>query len=126
MENVQFKILSGDKEIFKKGTVITFDDKGITFKINEIVVKLLFEKDASIKEPSMKAENSEDAKILTLRLLNFENPLGTATAKPLQIGTIKGRTLFLNFSVHSIGDTAQKTVHYTFYFEKEVINEQCS
>jgi hypothetical protein len=117
----QFKILSGDKEVFQEGTVITFNNEGIIFEIKDIKVKLSFENDTSIKKPSMKAENSED-KILTFKLINFNNPLGIATTKPLQIGTITGRTLFLNFSVHTIGNTAQKTVHYTYYFEKEANN----
>jgi hypothetical protein len=121
-ETISFKILSGDKEVFQAGTVITCDNEGITFEISVIKVILSFEKDISTQEPSMKAENDVNANTLTLKLINFDNPLGTATTKPLIIGTINGRTLFLNFSVHAIGNTAQKTVHYTYYFEKEATN----
>lgn len=59
-------------------------------------------------------ENTEDEKqklnlnvienVLVVRLQNFNNPLGTASATPIEIGTYQNERLFIHFSVNAIGD----------------------
>lgn len=45
--------------------------------------------------------------ILVVRLQNFNNPLGTAPAEPIEIGTYQNQPLFVHFSIHTMGDKAK-------------------
>ena len=55
-----------------------------------------------------------------LTLKNF-NSIGIGNVKPLQIGTLNHRELFLNYRVYSL-DKGAKTLHYTWLLGKEVKN----
>ena len=62
------------------------------------------------------------AKELKITILNSNNPLGTGNQKPLAVGTINGKPLFLNYRIYSL-EGADKTLIYTFYTGEEVVKK---
>lgn len=108
------KITSGNGNILASGTLITFDDAPINFKLKgALEVSLNFKSDDTEKT-SLKAESTEN-KRLRLDLYNFNDVLGSGSVLPLEIGTWEGKKLFISFRVYSLNDSNQRTIHYSFF-----------
>jgi len=114
------KTYSGDKEIFDSGLVIAFKNEPILIQLTptmKITISFIDDKsDAKQRiEPKPKSEDE-----LELKLINFNNSMGTGTTEPMRLGTIDNRYLYLNFFVYSLGLGTQKTFQYTWYLGEEV------
>ena len=112
---MEYKIKSGDYEIYKSGLVISFRDHPISFEFGDLKIEIHFKNNG--EKPRIKREiDKTNNKKLKINLYNFNNVLGTNTTRPLHIGTFKGKKLFLNFDVDGDEDkTSQKTFQYTWY-----------
>ena len=65
---------------------------------------------------------TEGTKILRIKLTNFDNPLGTVTTQPVEIGTSGARKLFLALAASAIGNEPEGRVRlltYSFMFGPE-------
>ena len=112
------KITVGIKEVIASGTVIGFEGKPICVEVGNL--KFIFEfvdDDGKAEEKSLFTTPS--ATELKITLMNIRNPLGTGNPKPLSVGKLNGRDMYLNFRVYDLVGS-DKTLHYTLYLEQEV------
>lgn len=116
-ENLNVRITSAGKEIISTGTVNVFDQKDLQFTFDDMKIIMEFIDDKG--EQKLHGEAIEE-KILKITLRNFTNSLGVGTIKPLVIGSISSRKLYMSFVVYTLSSDSMKTVHYTFYLGEEV------
>ena len=45
--------------------------------------------------------------VLKIRLINFNNPLGTENISPIKVGTLDGKQLFFQFRVYAMDGNGQ-------------------
>ena len=66
--------------------------------------------------------NTVDPATNTIRYFcrNFNNPLGTGTSTPIEIGSIEYKKMFINFWITAIGGKNMRTrkLEYTIWKEK--------
>ena len=116
------KIKVGDYDILESGTVVSIENEPIDFLIAENIgftIRIVFEDDSEINESKVIAEQYDKVGA-KLTLKNF-NSIGMGTIKPVQIGVLNNRELFLIYRVYSL-DKGGKTLHYTWLLGKEVRN----
>lgn len=116
------EIKSGQADVIASGTVISFKKNPIEILfgfVNERLKLIIeFEEDKENKETRIKPSiPSKDT--LILKLINYNNSLGSGNTEPLKIGNTEGRYIFLNYRVHPLNEW-DKTVHYTIYLGEEV------
>lgn len=122
------KIKIGSYEVYADGTIISLPDESVKFLIKDLTFELIFKEDTEVNEQKVIATQSEDKKGIILTFTNFNNSLGTSNAKPLQLGYIDNKDLFLNYRIHALyagpdQPKAGKTIHYTWFTkDKEVKN----
>jgi hypothetical protein len=74
-------------------------------------VRIVFERqDAS----SYKMEGKQDGDLLTIRLFNFNNPIGIAPLQPVQIGKVGDRILLMSYIVHAVGSDKAATRLFSY------------
>jgi hypothetical protein len=116
------KIVSGDYEVLESGTCISVGQEPITFHLaTDLRIRFSFSNDNENKNHRMEF-NPVDKTELEIRLINFNNSLGTGTNSPLAIGTLNNKKLFLSFNIYAFNDSSSKTVHYCWYIGEEVQN----
>lgn len=112
---------SGNYSVLDAGTMLAFNsssnveleivmDSDFSFKL-----QLLFESNDS-KQHDLKSSVNGDT--VTLTCTNFDNPLGTGTKTPIELGLYQGKKIYFNFWVHSLGSKTARKVSYTLYIEK--------
>lgn len=116
-KNINVRIASAGKEVISTGTVNVFDQKDLQFTFDDMKIVMEFIDDKG--EQKLNGEAIEE-KTLKLTLHNFNNSLGVGTTKPLVIGSINSKKLYMSFVVYSLSSDSLKTVHYTFYLGEEV------
>jgi single-stranded DNA-specific DHH superfamily exonuclease len=115
----QTRITSGDNEIIASGLVIAFENKPVIFQIEHLKFRMEFIDEEGKSEPNA-SYFSPNQQELVIKCLNFKNPLGSGNDKPVAIGKVKNRKLFLSYRIYQM-QGGDKTVHYTFYLgEAEV------
>lgn len=100
-------------EVVESATVITHDDKDVSFKIDELTIRFIFKVDKSNEETSLSSE-IVDNKTLNLILTNYNNPLGQGLIRPVELGSIDGKRFLISFMIYGLNDTGAKTIHVTF------------
>jgi hypothetical protein len=110
------KVTHGNYEVQGSGTVIVSSNEDTSIVFGDegdfLTLVLKFENDET-KEQGMSSE-PEGEKKLVLKLKNFNNPLGTGTTAPLEIGKYHNQKLFFSFMIYGLNDGTHRTVHYTF------------
>lgn len=115
--NLQVRISSSGKDILSTGTVNVFDKKDLRFSFEDMTIIMEFIDDKG--KQNIEGEAQSD-KILKIKIFNFISSLGTGTTKPMKIGSISSRELYLSFVVYCLNEDSLKTVHYTFYLGEKV------
>ena len=115
-------INSDNYKILKSGTVMCFSkDSSINLICSFKEINFSFEVefdflDTETKEISMQKKIEENNKII-LECMNFNNTLGTATTRAIDLATINNKKMYINFLVTKL-DNSPRVMHYTFYIEK--------
>lgn len=112
---------SGNAIILDSGSILAFSNTSdIEFAIVmdesfafDLVLK--FESDGK-KQHNTKA-NVQNNKV-EITCINYDNPLGIGTSKPIELGAFEGKKIYLNFWVFSLGNNTARKVSYTLYKEK--------
>ena len=112
-------VATGNSDILDSGTVISFRTEPVTFNFTgaNLIVRFSFFNDTANATNRIEFRTIT-AQELEIQLYNFNNPLGTGNTAPLEIGNIDGRVLFLNFRVYFLQGEGNKTIHYTWYLQK--------
>ena len=112
---------TSDYLIIDSGAVITYSGKSdltLSIKTDNDFSFSIEIKFVSTNDKVHKIERNVSGNLLTLTCVNFDNPLGTGTAEPLDIATVSGKKLYLNLWAYALGAGAQRYVVYTFYRER--------
>ena len=110
--NMNLRIKQGDLEVLASGTIHINNNESTIITIDDALnIKISYVDDE--ENPEQKINSRAIGKEVFLELRNFNNPLGTATKKPLSIAKMNDKTLGLSFSVVAIGEC--KVLSYTIY-----------
>ena len=96
---------SNGYDILASGTFITAGKDSAEIYFAGLCFKLVF----------MSVEGEPSGKMLTFRLENFSNPLGSGTSEPLEVGSKMGKKLYFSFYITAYDNESVKQVTYTFY-----------
>lgn len=112
---MKVEIKNGDLLLTKSDTILVCDNQDITLTFDE-QFKLIFHfmEDSTIKENKMEIERFDGG--IKIKLINFNNPIGTATANPIPFATANDKSVYVSFAVYSIGKS--KVLHYNIHTEK--------
>lgn len=120
---MNFNISTNGYKVVSHGTVILYDvDSELKISVEaseefsfDVILQFIKTDSGKIE---VKKEISNET-IITFKCLNFENNLGSGTAKPLPIATVAGKDLLLHFWSYLMGKNhSTRKVEYTF-LEKE-------
>jgi len=112
-------IKAGANTILASGTAIAFEKAPLEFKLKgsseEISVIFDFvDTGASGSNPEKLGAESLGPGTLKLVLTDFNNVLGSGTTKPIKLGSLDGKDLFVHFRVYDLKGS-DKMMHYAFY-----------
>ncbi len=111
------------QQVISSGTIIQFNNQPIELKLGlvdfplSVILKFV---NTNTEEMNL-VPDIIDGQTLSLEFHNYNNPLGTGSSKPLKIADYQGKHIYLNYRVYSLNDTADKTIHYSFYLSEELI-----
>ena len=107
------KIFSDGYEILDSGTFITASNNSAEIYFEDLCFKLVFIN--SDRPMNMSVEDEPSGKMLTFKLENFSNSLGSGTSQPLEVGHKMGKKLYFSFYITAYDNESVKQVTYTFY-----------
>jgi hypothetical protein len=112
MAQVTIKI--DDNDVLANGSITARPDQSVFFQIDNLTLKMVFENtDGGGDKPDVTSTIESDT-LLTLKFVNFTNPLGVSYLADL--GFFDGRTLGIMLTVHSVGSEHHtKLINYTLY-----------
>jgi hypothetical protein len=115
-------ISSGGAEIISSGLIIQFNKKPIEINVQlpdfSFTCVIKFENKLENKVQSLHAEAIPPS-TLSITFFNFNNPLGSGSSEPLNIGSYKNKSLYLSYRIYSLSENSDKTLHYTIYLTEE-------
>ena len=117
--NNDMKISVGKYEVYDSGSVLSHGNKDILFEIKNLKVRIKFVSDPENANYDAKISLIENNTCLLLTLVNFNNSLGTGLTNPVEIGTINGSRLYLQFVVYRLGESDTRMFSYTWLTRKE-------
>ena len=92
------------------GELVLPDGASFDIQIANLLYKIVFVSDGG--EQNIAAEDQDESG-LTLMLYNFNNPLGTSL-RPLQIGVVNGKPIYLTMFVQApAGDRGPRVASYS-------------
>lgn len=116
------KINSSDKIIIDSGIFITYNNEKNILSLNYLNETLNFElnfaKEPDSKETRIEYKPKEDGSALIINLINFNNALGNALKKPVEVATIKNNTIYMQLWINSLNENI-KQVTYAFYTDEK-------
>lgn len=118
MENIRY---SDNNLILDSGSLLAFSstsDIQFDIKMSEHFSFNLTFKFESNGKKEYDIKSSIQGNNIVITCINFDNPLGTGTNKPLPLATFGGKQIFLNFWVYGLGNNSARKIIYTLYKEK--------
>jgi len=118
---MDLKIETSSTTVLSSGIVVMYNQEPLIFKLENLT--FLFKLENDITDLSSRIFWEATGKNeLTCKLINFNNPLGSGTPNPLNVGTLKGKHIFVNFRLYGV-QNSDPTFHYTFYLGKEDVKK---
>lgn len=112
---------SSNHVILESGSVITYSNENevlFSIKMDDSFGFDLLIKFTSNGEKQQQLQQSVSGNTITFNCVNFDNPLGTGTKKPIELATFNSKKVYINFWVNALGDNALKKIAYTIYSER--------
>lgn len=109
---MNIKLKYGELTLIKSDSVIIHDNQPINIIIDDgYTVVVSAQDDSSTTEQNINiTPNDRGVKI---DLINFNNPLGTATSKPIEFAKQNGNAISISICLYTIGTA--KIIHYNIY-----------
>jgi len=115
-------VIIDNTEVVESGTIITFNNNPVTFSIENLQIRLIFLDNPSVNGNSIEYQLISGLE-LNINCINFHHTIGIGNTNPLSLGELRGRRLYLNFRVYSLGPNLDRTIHYSFYLGEGVNHE---
>lgn len=114
------KIQVGCYDVLEAGCITSINGQDIVFTLNEnMKARLRFLSSESEKQSvNASIENKE----LIIKLTNFNNPLGTELASPIEVGTFNDKKLFLHLRIQGMTKSKNRVVFYTWLLNDNINN----
>lgn len=108
-------------DIIDSGSISSFDSKSnIGFKLKienqQINIVFNFSEDVDTNKLGLKTVVDKDNGII-IECINFNNPIGAGTVKAIELATVNGKKLYINFNVSKLNN-GPHLINYTFYIER--------
>ena len=118
MPDAKITITQGDKRLLIAGQFLTYDATETRLRLeynnDHLDFIFAFEKDAANSSARL-ASQIVDPLTLKITFINFGSPLGTHNIDVLQIGTIGGAHLWLNYQITPLAGMKRYQMTYSFY-----------
>ena len=115
------EIQVGGFDVLSAGCIMSIDGQDIVFTLSaEMKARIRFLSSQESKQ-SVKAKIGESNE-LQIELTNFNNPLGTELAKPVEVGTYNGKKLLLHLRIQGMSKSKNRVVFYTWLLNDNVNN----
>lgn len=121
------KITTTSYNVLETGSVIVPSGESLEFEIEGLRYRFNFKKEKDEKSGNYIANitgslvEEEESKCFVINIVNYDS-LFSSTTQMLNVGTIKGKTLSVRFSIVALDENETKTTtrifHYTWYIEK--------
>lgn len=70
-------------------------------------------------EKKLQVDVDTEENIIEYKCINFDNHLGTGTSKPIEIGTVGGKKLFIHFWIYVMGNNSvTRKMEYSIWKER--------
>ena len=118
-------VKSGKAEIVTSGIGMIFGpddtfDMHLNFDENfKFTVRLQFIDNSEKAHPRLEIITNTDNEIITLKCINFADPIGTGTLKPIVLGTYDNRRIYLKFWVMTPEEKQTREIRYYFYLAED-------
>ena len=101
----------GSLNVIQTGSLMTSDELLAITMDNEYTISFSFCEDSTVKEQKIDIGTEQNG--IVFKLYNFNNPLGSAIAKPIEFAKKNGKPIYISFCVYSIGTA--KLLHYNLF-----------
>lgn len=130
---MKFEISIDPYRVFHSGTIANTTNGIITHSIADLKFNFIFKDDAINANQRMESKASDDKKGLDLTFYNFNSSLGSGISEPLLVANLNSidvygtglsekLNLYLTYRIYSIGQSAVKTLHYTWLTKEKEKN----
>jgi len=119
------KICYGDKELLRSDCFLTFGRGETKMEIAYGDESIFFVLEMAADESKQQKHEfvPVDTQTLKLRLVNWENPLGSGFIEPIEVGTLGNRKLYFLLWIKKAGSkSAVHEVTFSAYLGEEVSN----
>lgn len=125
------QILSKDYIVLDTNTVYFFEpysDLTLHFETGaadgfNFDIKLTFKTDKNLEQSVEKTVSENE---IAFQFINFDNPFGIGTTKPLEIATVNEKKLYMHIWIYGVGQNADavgvRKVEYTVFEERRAQN----
>lgn len=118
-------IYSGSYELIESNSILYFENDSpleIEETVNssfKLLIRFIHEKDDSGKHNLQFKVNTE-TNVIEYKCINFNNPLGTGTSKPIEICTIGGKKVYIHFWIYMLGgkNVFSRKMDYSLWKER--------
>lgn len=111
---MDIKVKNGNLALVNSGSLL-IDGQPVTITMDgEYTIKFSFVEDSVNTEQKVGLETSDNG--IEFILKNFNNPIGSAIAKPIEFAKKNGKPIYISFCVYAIGPS--KLLHYNLFAEK--------
>ncbi len=112
---MKIDIKNGDLVLFKSDTIIVHESSDVSLTFDEeLTLTFRFIEDSTTKDQKM--EFVPQDKTVIIKLVNFNNPIGTTTSNHIPFATADDKDLYISFAIYSVGKS--KVLHYNIYTEQ--------
>ena len=118
-------IYSGSYELINSKSVLYFESDA-PLEIEEIfdssfklTIRIINDKDDSGTH-NLQFKVNPATNVIEYRCINFDNPLGTGTSKPIEICTVDGKKVYIHFWIYSMGGAngITRKIDYSLWKER--------
>ena len=113
--------------VLESGTAIQFNQEPFLFQLNGLIepqpvyIEIRFLTQTDDVNGLISFENGGPNHLI-MNLTNFNNKINHGNVEPMRIGSLDNKELFFSFRLTSASENFPRTLEYTFYLGREVLN----
>lgn len=112
---MKVEVKNGELVLVRSDSILVYENEPVELTFDEqYTLTFRFSEDSTLKDNEINFEPLDVG--VEFRLINFQNPLGTAIGKPIAFATADEKQVYLSFAVYSVGKA--KILHYNIYTEQ--------
>ena len=112
---MKVEIKNGNLLLTKSDTVLVYENQEVSLTFDgQFLLIFHFAEDSTIKDHKLEFEDLDNG--IKLNLINFNNPLGSASGSPIPFASKNGKSVYVSFAVYLLGKA--KILHYNIYIEQ--------